>query len=49
MPELDVALSEWLKPFVEKVGHKKQRQMCPVYVSGLIEPGLPPEKWFSLK
>jgi hypothetical protein len=24
MAELDVALANWLKPFVEKLGHKKQ-------------------------
>ncbi|MGZ9718383.1 transposase [Rhizobium miluonense] len=39
MAELDVALADWLKPFVEKLGHKKRRQMCPVYISGLIGPG----------
>ncbi|CUX54311.1 hypothetical protein AGR7C_Lc20112 [Agrobacterium deltaense Zutra 3/1] len=39
MAELDIALADWLKPFVEKLGHKKRRQMCPVYVSGLIGPG----------
>lgn len=39
MVEVDVALTDWLKPFVEKLGHRKRRQMCPVYVSGLIGPG----------
>jgi len=39
MAELDVALANWLKPFDEKLGHKRRRQMCPVYVSGLIGPG----------
>ena len=39
MVEQDVALTNWLKPFVEKLGHKKRRQMCPVYISGLIGPG----------
>ena len=39
MLEQDVALTNWLKPFVEKLGHKKRRQMCPVYISGLIGPG----------
>lgn len=34
MASLDVALADWLKPFVEKLGHKKRRQMCPVYISG---------------
>ena len=33
------ALSEWLKPFVDLLGHKKRRAMCPLYVSGLIGPG----------
>jgi len=39
MAEQDVALADWLRPFVEKLGHKKRRQMCPVYISGLIGPG----------
>ncbi|WP_082571715.1 IS701 family transposase [Ensifer sp. Root142] len=39
MVEQDVALTNWLKPFVAKLGHKKRRQMCPVYISGLIGPG----------
>lgn len=39
MVEQDVLLTDWLKPFVEKLGHKKRRQMCPVYISGLIGPG----------
>ncbi len=39
MVEQNIALADWLKPFVEKLGHKKRRQMCPVYVSGLIGPG----------
>jgi len=32
-------LTDWLKPFVEKLGHKKRRQMCSLYVAGLIGPG----------
>ncbi|RUX11506.1 transposase, partial [Mesorhizobium sp. M2A.F.Ca.ET.037.01.1.1] len=39
MAEQDATLTEWLKPFIEKLGHKKRRQMCPVYISGLIGPG----------
>jgi SRSO17 transposase len=39
MVEQDIALTNWLQPFVEKLGHKKRRQMCPVYISGLIGPG----------
>ena len=32
-------LRTWLSPFLEKLGHKARRQMCPLYVSGLIGPG----------
>jgi SRSO17 transposase len=32
-------LREWLSPFLEKLGHKTRRQMCPLYVAGLIGPG----------
>jgi SRSO17 transposase len=32
-------LLTWLAPFLQKLGHKARRQMCPVYVSGLIGPG----------
>ena len=32
-------LREWLSPFLQKLGHKARRQMCPLYVSGLIGPG----------
>jgi SRSO17 transposase len=39
MSDWNAALTEWLKPFVEKLGHKKRRQMCPLYVAGLIGPG----------
>jgi SRSO17 transposase len=39
MAEQDATLTEWLKPFIDKLGHKKRRQMCPVYISGLIGPG----------
>jgi SRSO17 transposase len=39
MAEWNAALTDWLKPFVEKLGHKKRRQMCPLYVAGLIGPG----------
>src|ERR1700681_2275106 len=28
-----------LKPFLDRLGHKARRQMCPLYVSGLIGPG----------
>src|SRR6266516_4129946 len=33
------ALSLWLKPFLDRLGHKARRQMCPLYVTGLIGPG----------
>lgn len=39
MVEWNAALADWLKPFVEKLGHKKRQQMCPVYIAGLIGPG----------
>jgi SRSO17 transposase len=39
MADWNAALTDWLKPFVEKLGHKKRRQMCPFYVAGLIGPG----------
>src|SRR3979411_2787149 len=32
-------LGRGLKPFLERLGHKARRQMCPLYVSGLIGPG----------
>src|SRR2546428_1163580 len=32
-------LGRWLQPFVDRLGHKARRRMCPLYVSGLIGPG----------
>src|SRR5499433_4225413 len=32
-------LGHWLRPFLDRLGHKARRQMCPLYVSGLIGPG----------
>ena len=32
-------LERFLKPFLAQLGHKARRQMCPVYVAGLIGPG----------
>src|SRR6476646_2536467 len=32
-------LGRWLKPFLDRLGHKARRRMCPLYVSGLIGPG----------
>lgn len=32
-------LEHWLKPFLARLGHKARRQMCPLYIAGLIGPG----------
>lgn len=32
-------LETWLKPFVEALGDRRRKRMCPVYVAGLIGPG----------
>src|SRR4051795_10555501 len=32
-------LGRWLKPFLNRLGHKARRRVCPLYVSGLIGPG----------
>jgi SRSO17 transposase len=32
-------LGRWLKPFLDRLGHKARRKMCPLYVAGLIGPG----------
>jgi SRSO17 transposase len=32
-------LGRWLAPFLARLGHKARRQMCPLYISGLIGPG----------
>src|SRR4051794_27427713 len=32
-------LARWLKPFLERLGHKTRQRMCPLYVAGLIGPG----------
>ena len=32
-------LGRFLQPFLDQLGHKARRQMCPLYVSGLIGPG----------
>src|SRR5262249_16454491 len=32
-------LGRWLKPFLDRLGHKARRRMCPLYVSGLVGPG----------
>jgi len=35
----NVELGRFLKPFLDRLGHKTRRRMCPLYVSGLIGPG----------
>src|SRR4029078_6207995 len=32
-------LGRFLEPFLDRLGHKSRRQMCPLYVAGLIGPG----------
>jgi SRSO17 transposase len=32
-------LRGWLTPFLDRLGHKARRRMCPFYVMGLIGPG----------
>jgi SRSO17 transposase len=32
-------LAAWLEPFLEHLGHKARRRMCPLYIMGLIGPG----------
>ena len=32
-------ITQWLEPFLARLGHKRRRQMCPLYVSGLLGPG----------
>src|SRR5580693_5129874 len=32
-------LGRWLKPFLERLGHKARQRMCPLYVAGLIGAG----------
>ena len=32
-------LERWLAPFLERLGNKTRRPMCPRYVAGLIGPG----------
>jgi DDE superfamily endonuclease len=39
MADWSAALTDWLNPFVEKLGHKKRREMRPLYVAGLIGAG----------
>ena len=34
-----VELVQWLKPFLDRLGHMARRRMCPLYVTGFIGPG----------
>jgi SRSO17 transposase len=38
-PGWDAELKAWLRPFIETLGHRTRRRMCPAYVAGLIGPG----------
>ena len=29
-------VGQWLKPFLERLGHKSRQRLCPLYVAGLI-------------
>src|SRR6202035_3763718 len=35
----EVELAQWLRSFVDRLGHKARRRMCPLYVMGVIGPG----------
>ena len=37
--EVGSELARWLEPFLDRLGHKARRRMCPLYVAGLIGPG----------
>src|SRR6201988_4345830 len=39
MVEWGEELERWLKPFLDRLGHKTRQRMCPLYVGGLIGPG----------
>src|SRR5271169_1258058 len=39
MVEWEDELERWLKPFLDRLGHKTRQRMCPLYVAGLIGPG----------
>ncbi len=39
MAEWEDELERWLKPFLDRLGHKTRHRMCPLYVAGLIGPG----------
>ena len=33
LPDWEVELARWLKPFLEQLGHKARRRICPLYVA----------------
>jgi DDE superfamily endonuclease len=35
-------LERWLKPFLDRLGHKARRRMCPRYVAGLERKSIQP-------
>src|SRR3954452_19983534 len=39
LAEWEDELERWLKPFLDRLGHKTRQRMCPLYVAGLIGPG----------
>src|SRR5947208_5744073 len=39
MTEWENELERWLKPFLDRLGHRSRQRMCPLYVAGLIGPG----------
>ena len=39
MVDWEDELERWLKPFLDRLGHKTRQRMCPLYVAGLIGPG----------
>ncbi len=39
MSDLEREFSSFMQPFVDRFGHKRRREMCPLYVAGLIGPG----------
>ena len=38
MAEWEDEPERWLKPFVDRLGHKTRQRMCPLYIAGLIGP-----------
>ena len=38
LSDWEVELARWLKPFLDRLGHKARRRMCPLYVMGLDWP-----------